>query len=250
MRLSKRCTHKELVDIGYNWILKNTPCTIAFKELVTSNNEIPDVIGFNSNSSVLIECKTSRTDFMRDRCKPFRSYPNEGMGGYRYYLTPENTINEDELPPSWGLLEVDEKGVVRTKKKAHSRWFTSKDQLPKNTEAEYRLMYSVLRRLPRHILEDLREDGRPETLTKQVFVINHGDNNTCYVAADNELDALKTHYDNSDIAIIHEYNNVQRVRPVDWSKINVLINDSDTVTLREYMYKYNNNLSEIINCVK
>jgi hypothetical protein len=42
-------THKQLVDVAYRWVLNNTSCGVAFKELNSlSSRETPDVIGFGS----------------------------------------------------------------------------------------------------------------------------------------------------------------------------------------------------------
>jgi len=46
---------------------------VAFKELKTAGIEIPDVIGFGSGFSIVIECKVSRADFLQDKKKPHRA---------------------------------------------------------------------------------------------------------------------------------------------------------------------------------
>ena len=58
-------THSELVDIAEKWLFKR--CGFAFKELTTINQETPDAIGFRSGESILVECKTSRSDFHADK---------------------------------------------------------------------------------------------------------------------------------------------------------------------------------------
>lgn len=145
-------THKELVEIAYKWVLKNASCGIAFKEIYTVNNtgEIPDVIGFGSwEHSVLIECKVSRSDFLKDRNKKFRCNPELGMGKNRLYCCPEGLIKKEELPPSWGLIYVDDKGkakcVYKPKTGKYSRFCADFDEW--NLSAEHSFMYSILRRL-------------------------------------------------------------------------------------------------------
>lgn len=96
-------THKQLVDIGYRWVLKCGGATVAFRELHSMAREIPDVIGFNSWESVLIECKASRADFLQDKKKPHR---DKGMGNWRFYCCPKGLIRPDELPEKWGLIYV------------------------------------------------------------------------------------------------------------------------------------------------
>ena len=63
-------THKELVEIGYKWVINK--CGFAFKELTIAHYEIPDVLGFNSQGTFLLEAKTSRADFLADKKKHFR----------------------------------------------------------------------------------------------------------------------------------------------------------------------------------
>jgi len=65
-----KITHDELVSIAVKW-LYSQGCGFAVGErvCVASTGEIPDAIGFRSNCSILIECKTSRADFKADRKK-------------------------------------------------------------------------------------------------------------------------------------------------------------------------------------
>ncbi|CAE14763.1 unnamed protein product [Leptospira phage LE1] len=164
----KRFTHRELVEIAYRWVLNNTSCGIAVKEIsaVSNTNEIPDVIGFGSQGfSVLIECKTSRSDFLSDKKKYFRQHPRLGMGRYRFYLAPKDVIRIPELPDGWGLVEVNDKGKARC---VYGREKTN-ITLPSfeyNVKAEHSLMYSLLRRL--HIRDRLKEvyEGIPDERKK------------------------------------------------------------------------------------
>jgi hypothetical protein len=145
-------THASLVEIGYRWVLSR--CSFAFKELVTLNmtGEVPDVIGFRNDGTFLLEAKTSREDFLCDKKKPFRINPETGMGDWRFYIAPSGLIKESELPPLWGLVEVNEKGNARCtcnpytdrpKSNILSMWVRN----PKNTQAEMDMMISALRRL-------------------------------------------------------------------------------------------------------
>ena len=109
--------HNELVKIGKKWLLnqngKRWSSGVVFGELVHSGMETPDVIGFASYGSAIIEVKTSRADFSRDKNKMFRRYPDMGMGGYRFYLCPKDLIKKEELPEKWGLIYVDENKKAR-----------------------------------------------------------------------------------------------------------------------------------------
>ena len=66
-------------------------------ELVTASQEIPDVFGWNYWATVLIEVKVSRSDFLADAKKSFRQQPEEGVGAFRYYCSPEGLITEVDL---------------------------------------------------------------------------------------------------------------------------------------------------------
>lgn len=96
-------THAELVGRAGKW-LKGVGCPLVFTELVTTQSEQPDAIGWRNrgSESYLIECKTSRSDFLADRRKPHRMV--KGLGRFRYFMCPPGMITPDELPPRWGLL--------------------------------------------------------------------------------------------------------------------------------------------------
>lgn len=145
-------THKELVNLAYKWVLKNASCGVAFKELVTTNREIPDVIGFNSWSSVVVEVKVSRGDFLKDKKKPHRA---KGMGTYRYYMCPAGMITKEELPEKWGLIYVGSTGkavCIYNPEKDKGEYlgngvWSKNNRFDRDVESENRLMYSALRRL-------------------------------------------------------------------------------------------------------
>jgi hypothetical protein len=144
-------THRKLVEAAYNWVLKNTSCGVAFKELNSSacNREYPDVIGFGSfGHSVLVECKTSRSDFHSDKKKPFRKDPSKGMGTQRFYCCLAGVLKIEDLPTGWGLLYVNEKQKVKCIHSPYKGNIGERHQgHEKNMLAEHGLMYSALRRL-------------------------------------------------------------------------------------------------------
>lgn len=148
-------THLILVEAAYRWLLKRGGCGVAFKEFRTGacNGEFPDVIGFCSGPSTVVECKVSRSDFFADRNKLFRKHPELGMGRKRYYCCPEGLIKVDELPEGWGLLYVGFSGKIR---RVHQPLTETVEQYGTwkkhyeftcNIQAEHGLMYSALRRL-------------------------------------------------------------------------------------------------------
>jgi hypothetical protein len=78
-------THAELIELGRNWLIKpyascapygHTGCGVILTELcaATAFGEQPDILGFCTKTTILIECKTSRSDFYADKKKPFRDF--------------------------------------------------------------------------------------------------------------------------------------------------------------------------------
>lgn len=156
-------THKQLIDVGYNWVLKSGSCGVAFKELNTlTSSEYPDVIGFGSwGHSVLLEIKVSRSDFQADKKKAFRKNPQLGMGSQRFYVVPKNLITIEELPVGWGLIYVDDDLKPRC---VHNPFKAGKNTFQKNIIAEHGLMYSALRRL--HLRNLIPEIYKPFSIKR------------------------------------------------------------------------------------
>ena len=105
--------HYELVQRAVKWLKNTRGCSFVASECHTVLSEIPDAIGWLSSSSILIECKTSRADFLQDKKKYSRKFPEHGLGNWRYYMAEPGLIKPDELPERWGLLEVHPKLVRR-----------------------------------------------------------------------------------------------------------------------------------------
>ncbi|AMR78551.1 hypothetical protein A2G96_12820 [Cupriavidus nantongensis] len=135
-------------------------CTIAVSECQAADaGEIPDAIGFRAVGqelhSVVVEVKVSRADFLADAKKPHRQEPAAGMGQFRYYLAPAGLIRPDELPPRWGLIEVDGRALrvraghvlaPRLPEKSYQRDFTPWS-LASNRERELALMVRLFARV-------------------------------------------------------------------------------------------------------
>ena len=142
-------THGDLVNIAEKWLLKR--CGFAFSELNTLSYETPDAIGFRQGGSILIECKTSRADFLSDKKKIFRANPYMGVGLFRFYMCPDGLIKPTELPEKWGLLYVKETGKVSKKVGPKGNVWSSDNNAwaftDRNKQNETALMYSALRRL-------------------------------------------------------------------------------------------------------
>lgn len=146
--------HNELVKIAEMWLLKAKWCSFALAELCAlgGNGETPDAIGWRSGYSILVECKTSRADFHADKNKRFRKYPEQGMGTYRFFMCPAGVIESEDLPESWGLVWVNEKGKAVQKVGPKGNCWCGKNAEPflfteKCMKSEQAMLVSALRRL-------------------------------------------------------------------------------------------------------
>ncbi|OLU23316.1 adenylosuccinate synthase [Pseudomonas sp. PA15(2017)] len=115
-------SHADLCAIAVRWLKRPNSaggpgCHVAVSECRSGwTGEVPDAIGFRAagsydDGSIVVECKTSRADFLADRKKAHRT--TGGCGNWRYFLAPEGLISPDELPPGWGLLTVNNRGHVK-----------------------------------------------------------------------------------------------------------------------------------------
>ena len=97
-------SHRTLVKRAGRWLRKTQRCAAVLLEPgYGSTGEIPDAIGWRTNGrSVLVECKASRSDFLSDKAKPFRT--SGGMGAERWYMVPAGMVEPGEVPEGWGLL--------------------------------------------------------------------------------------------------------------------------------------------------
>lgn len=156
--MSETPSHSDLVKLAVRWLTRQN-CYVVLREFSTNHlSEIPDAIGFRPASTVTIECKTSRADFLADQKKRSRINPTLGMGHWRYYLTPKGLLKPEEIPDGWGLLETTGRNVQRV----HGGWegnyipdpttpqpdgrVTSAPFTP-NTSYERAYLYAALRRL-------------------------------------------------------------------------------------------------------
>ena len=145
-----KITHNELIELGRKWLIKpynsaadygHSGCSVILTEIcaVPRSGEQPDVLGFCSDKSILIECKASRADFLADKNKPFRVAPEMGVGCQRWYMAPQGLIKENEVPPKWGLLEVTHGRRITPSKKPEPQ--------EKSWRNEMVMIVSMLRRL-------------------------------------------------------------------------------------------------------
>lgn len=139
--------HSELCAAAVKWLKKSAGCGVAITEMVSVAGEIPDAIGWRSGVSILIEVKTTRSDFLADRKKAWRIDATLGMGDWRFFLAPKGLLMPDEIPAGWGLLEITEKGVKRTHRVPIGNCSWGSPPLMGNKRAETILLCSALRRI-------------------------------------------------------------------------------------------------------
>lgn len=100
-----------------------------------------DVWGLGAWNTVMIEVKTSRSDFLADSRKWHRSQEAHNLGcqcgELRWYLCPENVIKKEELPEKWGLLYWDGKRIYPVK---------APKPFDNTGKADLMIMSSILRR--------------------------------------------------------------------------------------------------------
>jgi hypothetical protein len=96
--------HTTMCKRAAQWLRGTKGCNVAVWELTAACSEKPDAIGWHPYKSTLVECKTSRSDFLRDCKKHHKKTPGYGMGNYRYYMCPIDVIKAEDLPENWGLL--------------------------------------------------------------------------------------------------------------------------------------------------
>lgn len=113
-------THSELVARAVRWLKGSQGCVLTITEPQGHGfHEWPDAIEWNYQGlSILVECKTSMSDYYSDRRK---DRVDGGMGDFRWYMTPPGLLKPDLLRDGWGLLECHPKKTQR-KVSAVSRW--------------------------------------------------------------------------------------------------------------------------------
>lgn len=115
-------THAELVARAAAWLRNHKRCGLVFTPTYFAGRaEIPDALGFclSGRLSIVVECKTSRADLLRDAKKPHRVNPWLGMGTARYYMSEPGLVTPDVFGDEaqhwfapWGILEVVGRRVV------------------------------------------------------------------------------------------------------------------------------------------
>lgn len=65
-----------------------------------------------------VEVKVSRSDWMRELKDPDKSVPIQRFCAYWWIAAPPGIVKADELPPTWGLIEVSAEGKCKRVKPA------------------------------------------------------------------------------------------------------------------------------------
>jgi len=112
----------------------------------TSSREIPDAIGWHAGHCLLIECKTSLSDFCADRRKPARTY-GPAIGEWRFYFVPEELQDVGPLPEGWGLYYVTGKQVRHAQGPEFANMGPRPFQGESDIASEKALLLSAIRRL-------------------------------------------------------------------------------------------------------
>lgn len=169
--------HRALCDIAVRWLqrpfsAKGHGCNFAVSECRSGfgGGEVPDAIGYRQigyrDGTVIVEAKVSRGDFLADQKKPHRI--SGGMGNWRYFITPAGLLLPAELPPRWGLLEVNRAGhvsAVEGAAQAMAAYGADKALEEWRHEADTAAEMSLLVRLMARI-------GDPEQLSRQLAAAN------------------------------------------------------------------------------
>jgi hypothetical protein len=103
-------THAQLVRAATLWLRREA--RVVATELATATGETPDAVGWCTNKTIVVECKTSREDFRRnaDKC---HERSGRAIGDERWFLVPEGLVRPGEVPDGWGLMEYRESGHAR-----------------------------------------------------------------------------------------------------------------------------------------
>jgi hypothetical protein len=101
--------HKNLTILAEEWLKKTFNCKVVLKDFAASISEIPDAIGWKEGHSIVIECKTSKPEFVSDKKKKCRT--GGGMGNWRFFLTPDD-VDESDILEGWGVYKVVEDGII------------------------------------------------------------------------------------------------------------------------------------------
>lgn len=105
-------SHADLVERAARWLRNSLNCRVVFSEPSAPLGECPDAIGWVGGRCVIVECKSSRSDFLADQNKLWRRVEGYGLGDWRFYLTSPGLLDGLTIPEGWGWYEVRGRAVV------------------------------------------------------------------------------------------------------------------------------------------
>lgn len=110
-------THDELVKRAAVWLRTRRKCPLIMTEAqADGSREKPDAIGWFAHvRSIVVECKTSRSDFKADAKKELH------LGNERFYMTPARLVSVEEVKDPYGLVWVYPSGRIVIQKHAKLR---------------------------------------------------------------------------------------------------------------------------------
>lgn len=119
--------HDELARLAANWLRKKKRLPVVLQDVkCMMTSEHPDAIAWNNSGfSVLVECKVYPADLFRDADKPFRKFPERGMGNKRWFAFPSGFLAAYpraivHCPGLWGIVEIDDRGRAKVLRDAHA----------------------------------------------------------------------------------------------------------------------------------
>lgn len=140
-------THAELVERAGKWLKNSLHCRVVLTEHVayTRSCETPDAIGWVNNRAILVECKTSRSDFYADRRKPSRHKDFPALGVWRFYFAPPCLLGIKDInymAEGWGLYAVHKNKIVH----ASGAKYNNADQPPfkSDRDSEVAMLVSAM----------------------------------------------------------------------------------------------------------
>ena len=142
-----RMDHFFINEVGRKFLRYEKHCGVVGVEVnVYGTREIPDVVGFKTGDTYLIESKTSRADFLAD-AKKIHRFQGKAIGNYRYFLCPDDVINIDDLPEGWGLLWVG-RTKARVIKEVDGTYFEGRSNRERfKSDFDRDLLYGIARKL-------------------------------------------------------------------------------------------------------
>lgn len=142
-------SHPELIKYAQLWLKKpykntqpfgHSACKVIIPEMVTAAYQIPDVVAWTAyGKCIMIECKTSRSDYRADGKKRLVMHPGFGVGETRYYCVPDGLISPEECREGYGLLYVKNKRIKCVKDSSVFKDHSHRD--------EFSILVSYIRRL-------------------------------------------------------------------------------------------------------